>query len=256
MPRMSPIPPLAVTTLLEAGRRHEAEDALLLALLQRIARLSMINRMTPTEWNPIMQSLSTSDLVSLFRGVVLAEQLLNWSGGSVAAGIWVHRELMQRDEALAVTVGAWAVQRTNNDYIRRLPTRIVTAEDRREAEERWRNRDRSAEIAEYEAVRRAGRHQGQRARAAQLRNTAIRTEFLDALSRLSIEDQLRQLSQDQRFPALWYPTSLAHRATLQLLRDLVPDTLKSLIEKLDCRQRGPWATFKKRLATVERESSV
>lgn len=253
---MSPIPEIAVPILLAVGRQYEAEDASLLTLLQRIAPFSAINRMSWTQWDPIAQSLSTSDLVSLFRGAVLAEQLLNWSGGSVAAGLWIHRELMRRDEVVAVNAAAWAVRRSDNYYIQRLPTRIWTAEDLREAEERRRNRDRSREIAEYEAVRRVGRHQGQRARAAQLRNTPARTEFLDALSRLSIEDQLRQLSQDQWFPALYYPTRLAHRATLQLLKDLDPDIRKSLVEKLESRQRGPWATFKKRLSTAAHESSM
>lgn len=117
--------------MLEVGRQYEADEASLLPLLQRLQPFAAINRMSWTEWDLITPSLSTSDLVFLFRGVVVTEQLLKWKGGSVAAGIWLHRELMRRDEAIAVTTAAWAVQSTNNPCIQGLPTRLLTADRQR-----------------------------------------------------------------------------------------------------------------------------
>jgi len=117
---MSPIPEAVVATLIEIGRQHESPDDALLPLLQRITPFAAVNRMSWNEWDPITQHLPAAELAVLFRGSVVTEKRLNWKGGSVAAGIWIHRELMRRDEVLARTVAAWALDFTGNPYIRRL----------------------------------------------------------------------------------------------------------------------------------------
>lgn len=76
-----------------------------------------INRLGINEWKSEFKSISNSDIVFLFKGMVTAENKLKWIGGSVAGGIWIYKEIEKRKLDADYQIANWALSKTNNEYI-------------------------------------------------------------------------------------------------------------------------------------------
>jgi len=76
-----------------------------------------INRLGISEWKSILKDLNDADIVSLFKGMVIAEKQLNWSVGSVAGGIWIYKEIQKRKLDDHYQIANWALKNTNNEYV-------------------------------------------------------------------------------------------------------------------------------------------
>ena len=131
------------------------------------------------------------------------------------------------------------------------------ARDLNDYRERRRHRDRAIAVGVAEVQKEeqeaAGSHaliRAQRARAEQLRRTVERKRFLEELGKLSIEEQLQQLSRDYEFPVEWYPSRLAYAATSDVLNGLSMNLRLALFAKLKGRHLGPWGVFKRRLTAT------
>jgi len=76
-----------------------------------------INRLGINEWKSKFKSISNSDIVFLFKGMVTAERELKWTGGSVAGGVWIYKEIAKRKLDADYQIANWALNKTNNEYI-------------------------------------------------------------------------------------------------------------------------------------------
>lgn len=250
---MSKIPEAALLNLLEIGRRYKDCEDMIRPLLKQVSTFDEVNRLHWSEWDSVTRLMGTPDVLALFRGLVLTEKRLRWSGGSVAGAIWVFRELDHRDSSLGSAAADWALENSDNPWV---PFGSDNLGARSSAEYRDRKAARQLQIqaslaAIAESERRAAewrsRVREQRMRAAELRRSPDRAAFLKELSALPIPAQLKRLSCDQEFPVEWYPVRLVGAATTQILLELDQNVRLALLDKLKGRHRGPWSTFKRRL---------
>jgi hypothetical protein len=82
-----------IRRLIEIGRSDSGIDDLV--PLRDIIEDLGINRKSPQFWIRQCQELTVDDVVSLFRGLVVAEKSLKLSGGSVSGTIWIFKYLDQ-----------------------------------------------------------------------------------------------------------------------------------------------------------------
>jgi cell fate (sporulation/competence/biofilm development) regulator YmcA (YheA/YmcA/DUF963 family) len=87
-------------------------------------------------------------------------------------------------------------------------------------------------------------------REAHLLRNAFRKNLIQELSGLTIIEQLRRVADDQNHVVQFYPTSIADRATTDVIKQLDQETRAKLIQKMSGRHKGPWSRFKCRLMTV------
>lgn len=249
-------PTIPVPTLVALGRCVLSQTAVPDALLEPLRKYDVINRLNPETWEAVTKSISDDELVALFRGVIATEQLLGWAGGSVAAGVWVYREIVGRGGDLADREAEWALANSSNPWIPFGTNRLGASTL---AEYRGRRTRRNSQIqqglkqqleSELEAARDRANAETQRRRAAEHRRTAIRQKFIADLDAIPVDLQLEQLANDGEYPIEWYPTKLASLASVELLRGVSPEIRQKLIGKCAGRHRGAWARFKRRLLAV------
>ena len=82
-----------------------------------LSQFDNINRLTPQIWNASLNKLSDNNIIKLFKGIVLTEKTLKWTGGSVAGGIWIYKEIERRKIDNDYQIANWALMTTNNPCI-------------------------------------------------------------------------------------------------------------------------------------------
>jgi hypothetical protein len=87
-----------------------------------LERCRHLNVLGPDEWDAVARRMTQRELVDLFRGLVRAETIWDrgggWSGGSVAANIWVFGHLWNKLERQEYErLYDWAISnRGTNDW--------------------------------------------------------------------------------------------------------------------------------------------
>ena len=104
---MAPVPSEIVQTLVSIGASVDA-DAEVRSSTTALEGYDWINRLHWSDWDTAVARLDIEQIAALFRGLVVVEWQLKWSGGSVAAAIWVFRALQRRDPGSANEAAAWA----------------------------------------------------------------------------------------------------------------------------------------------------
>ena len=87
--------------------RSDPDSEQVASLLEQIKHKDEVNRLHWAEWDSLTRTMTTEDVAALAKGLGLAESRLRWLGGSVAAVIWVFRELQRRDPGTAEAVAEW-----------------------------------------------------------------------------------------------------------------------------------------------------
>jgi hypothetical protein len=105
-----------IDLLIEAGKMKNPFSEQAVTLIASLRKKDEINRLHWREWNKFTENMEVQDLVSLTKGLTVAERHFQWSGGSVAGVIWVYRMLQNKDREVAKIVGAWVKENTNNPY--------------------------------------------------------------------------------------------------------------------------------------------
>jgi hypothetical protein len=82
-----------------------------------LSKLGEINRQSYKYWIAETRIFNDNEIISLFKGIVIAEKELDWAGGSVAGGIWIYKEIIKRDLDKNYSIANWALSITNNDYM-------------------------------------------------------------------------------------------------------------------------------------------
>jgi hypothetical protein len=245
------IPLEVIPILIRIGNSADLDELLAAQLLNSIGKFDAINRQWQA-WDEIIKPMRTDDLVALTKGLTLAESHHSWSGGSVAAVIYVFREIQRRDSTLAYEMANWILPRTSNSWV---PFgshnwSALSVEEYRDAMQRQaeRKRDRAANEKAREVrakAERERRRQSYKDRREQKEET--RKKLITELTRLTIEDQLRHLATDTTYALELYPTCLADAATEPILKSLAEETRLALWKRVKERKRGPWKTFNGRL---------
>ncbi|MCG3775033.1 MAG: hypothetical protein JW395_1861 [Nitrospira sp.] len=249
------VPETAVQTFIAIGQ-HDADDSELDSLVACVARLDRVNRLHWSSWNAVTDRMSNDDVLALFRGLIIVEKRLRWTGGSVSAAIWVFRALSDRNDPRTDSIADWALENSDNPWVPFGSSRgraRSLAEYRTQCLEKGERRAKNLAIAtqaDQAAAEWRSTRGPQRTLAAQQRRSPVRLSFLEQLSSLPIPAQLDQLARDVQYPVEWYPVSLAAAATTDSLANLTHAIRLLLIQKLKGRRRGPWATFKRRLREV------
>src|SRR5437867_3678626 len=106
-----------VAKLVGFASRADLDDPEETSCLEEFRQRSDINRLHWRDWDQVTESLSNEELVHLLKALTVAENRLTWLGGSVAACIWVFRELERRDLLLSLQLADWILPRTGNPYV-------------------------------------------------------------------------------------------------------------------------------------------
>jgi hypothetical protein len=200
------------------------------------------------KWWAVCRKLPDEDLINLYKGLIEMEKILHWPGGSVAAAIWVWKEMVlgrKLDEDRSLTLRGLSC---SNSYI---PFGSSTFRARSweeyDAQVEEASRKYAERQARYLAIDPAivGRKFRRKAAIAELRSLGIaeRKQIQEAL-RLKYADatlleRITMVAADTRYPPEYYPTEWAFLEKEEIAA-LPPETAKSLIDKLACRSRGPW----------------
>ena len=241
------------TSRAERQGQDVTEREALTSLLNQITDQDHINRLAPRDWEAVAARLDEDQLVALIKGLVTAENVLHWCGGSVSAVIWTYRSLSQRtDRATSDELADWILKRTGNPY---LPFGSQNFSARSLAEYRdasclhqetislGLDRDKNQE---ERAKQERPLRKRQRELATGERRTENRSRFLMELDVLPVVEQLCRLAHDDEHPVEFYPTRCAVAGSTAI-DELDSDTKLRLLCKLKGRRRGPWKRFKRRL---------
>lgn len=240
-----------IVRLIEIGRHSDVLDP-----LDKISKAGVINRQLRKFWNPVCAPLSDTDLISLIKGMIAAETVFKWGGGSAASGIWLFEILVSR--GLSTTkldeVAAWVVEHRWNDYVPFGTNSYHKAKtltdfiDQRERHQRRAGCNLAIEASRAEAS------SGYRVWQMRARETSVqqrlskkRKSLIVEMQALPLPERLKVVAADRQFHVTFYPTSWADSATEEAICSLDIDIRLTLARKLLGKHRGPWGGFKKRL---------
>lgn len=222
------------------------------ATLERLYPFDAINRLHPGRWNPATDPLSEEAHASLARGLVVAEEKLRWSGGSVAAAIWVYLSFARKYPDSCDPLAEWMLAHSSNPWV---PFGSNRGSARSVADVREYQSHRAARRihAEEESTLREELAKARRTTARRLDDLRqkvskaegqARRDLLEQIAALPLRDRLLQIAVDEVHPLHFYPTELATGSPEEL------DTagkwaLDRVKEKADLIPKGPWRKWLK-----------
>jgi len=243
-----------ISLLFSVGQHLENDEIPSEDLVNSLKPYDRINRL----YDGIRSYLSEyddSELVILLKGFTFVESRLVWSGGSHASAIGVFNELLGRGTPIEIIdeVAAWVRKNTRNVYN---PFGSSTIGGRTYSEFKQNLILRNKQVEERDkfnkdkAERRKTILKEKRAYGKQDRKENIRTELIEKLNNMPIREQLLSIAADDNYTPNFYPTKCADSATLEIILSLPLDVREILATNLIGRQRGPWASFKKKLMST------
>lgn len=216
------------------------------------------------EWNKAMSSLSLNELVVLLKGVVMVldleeihPQLHRFSAMQIR---WIFHYIQGKDFKV----------NSNFDLTAKLADDLLSNTDRcdvplgsgsnfgaktykelitnRLAYRRGREYecDKLEERKEIAEVHRNIRRK-QCKNTALYRNTLVHEKYIEELKALSVNEKLNKIANDDKYSVGFYPGSIAHEATYEVIAGLDQNVKLMILAKLKGKNRGPWGRFKKRL---------
>ncbi len=99
--------------ILKVGKNLQIESNDISLIIQS----ENINRLSNLIWSKELAKLTNSEIIFLFKGIVYLENEFNWTGGSVAGGIWIYREIQNRGLDNDFSVANWSLLNSKNEYI-------------------------------------------------------------------------------------------------------------------------------------------
>jgi hypothetical protein len=243
MPSALALPVLQL--LVEVGQARSLVEGS--PLLERLTPWDSINRTHWDEWDRATLSMPEDDLTALFRGVVIAERELRWTGGSVASAIWIYRAIQRRFPRSADAWADWALRESRNCYVPFGTNRsgINSLADYREDQIHRNERRQRAALDEEglqqakEARELARRHIATSRGRIQQATSAARDTLIANLRALPAKDRLEHLAWDQQKPLPYYPVDLASDVE-EAWASLDDATRQRLLERARAVPRGPW----------------
>jgi hypothetical protein len=236
-----------IEILVRAGREPGFDVSQVPAEMESVRSEDAINRLHWREWDRVTGGMVIEDVIALAKALTVCEERFRWSGGSVAAVIWVYREVERRDRELAQHLAVWVLARTSNAWVpfgsMNLGARSVE-EYRALGAAAAKNKAATAclegegaaagKVRREERIRAAVRRQ-----AEQVKATEDRREWVSELVSLPTSEQLRRIADDTGHSLDYFPTSCAE-VDPAAARSLDPEVRRRLLGRLEGRRKGPW----------------
>jgi hypothetical protein len=230
-----------ITMLIDVGKTGEVP-----AWLKPFNRFYIGN--PPTSWQ-IADRLSFENLVFLIKGLTLAQKEFSWIGGDKTRVIWLFQYVEEHYPEAVESIANWVLEHRGNEYIPYgvsglyMPTHAENMELAEEYKQQWISRQRQIAYENEEMRQRAERNRLERANTARDRGTDRHTLLLAKLARMSHEEQLEYIANDNQYSIGMYPKSIATAPLGNVDANLKWRLLDKIVGKL----RGPWSKFRKRL---------
>ena len=247
---MKEIPPTVVADLIRLGGVGEIDAALGRELVTRLGPFDCVDRLDWQSWDAVTAKLIQHDLACLARGLVRAEKIERWGGGSVAGAIWVFRMFQHRFSQDANALAEWMLINSDNPWIPFGSNRgdahsLVELESYHEAKaaRRRASADDTDLKQHLRQVREAVRHRlAAERRAVQSVAVSARQQLLDTLRPLSLRERIEHVAWDDFHPLAFYPADLVE-GSFQHICAVDAVSLRRLLSKAVPQPRGPWRTW-------------
>jgi hypothetical protein len=220
-----------------------------------LAHCDWINRYGPAdEWVSIAARYATPVLSSLIRTLVTVERSLRWSGGSVAAPIWLFRAYQERPDGDADDLANWIFSHRGNDYLPfgRMSSARTVAEwhecEARKPVRRAAHEERHRLLAYAKAQRQQERKEKAELRRQQglARKNAIET-LVATFTAMAPVERLDMIARDTSVPLGALPGALIV-SCLKAAPHLPAQARLALTRRIDRRQARHWKQLRQRLA--------
>ncbi len=240
-----------IENLIEIGQ-YTLDEITNTNLIDNMKDKSGINVLHTTEWQSKIASYSDSDIIYLFKGLVLVERELQWTGGSVAAAIWVYRTISERSLDKDKQIAAFAVKYCYNTYVPFGQNRVLFG---------WENgwfHSRRIPTGNYnsdkvstqrEEIRSLGEREREIGRLRELsyeERGRIRKELLKKYLSSSVSKRLEIITNDKIYPPEYYPYEWV-KISDDEIQKLPVELIKRLHDKLSRNTKGEWKRFVKKL---------
>jgi len=250
------IPDEAITGLIQIGRGDTGESRD--ELLARSRAWDWINRLHWRDWDTVTERLSENDHETLAKGLVLGEEWSRWSGGSVAAAIWVYRSFERKFPDAAKDLANWMLANSNNPWVpfgsdRGSARSIEQLREFQKAQSERKQRTASSEAAraELKEVKESVRKRMAEYRKRVQRVTSeARAELVGELESLPASARLEHLAWDVEHPLAFYPVSLI-AGTEDAWTKAAEETRHALLTRAAAAPRGPWRQWWKQRANCD-----
>ena len=235
-----------------AAQTPAVED--ILASCAALTNSDWINRYGPADkWRSIAARYSTPVLSSLIRILVTSERALRWSGGSVAAPIWLFRAYQERPDGDAEDLAEWIFLHRGNDYLpfgSMTSARTVAEWREREARKparRAAHEDRHRLLADTKARRLQERMEKAELRRQQglTRKPSIE-KLVAAIAAMAPADRLDLIARDTSVPLGALPEALI-ASCLEAAEHLPAPARLALARHIGTRQARHWRQLRQRL---------
>lgn len=240
-----------IENLILIGNTQQAELFEFKNHILQFKQRDFINRLHRQTWRQKAEHLSDIDLVFLFKGLVIVEREIKWSGGSVAGAIWIYRIIQERRLDKEFEIADFALKNCDNPWIPFGDSYY----GKRTVKDYFNYQEKKARISQEKAERYnkvlkrvEGRKKKRIAAIAELRSLdkktrgQIRKELLDKYVNASTKEKLVLIANDEKYPPEYYPTEWIIIPTTEI--DSLPmDLIKRLYDKLSTKTKGPWKRF-------------
>jgi hypothetical protein len=223
-----------LTALGEANDAQRADSS----ILARLAGFDWVNRVSCNAWTAAVSGLTGSDLERLTRGLVIAEEQINWVGGSVSGAIWVFHALQAKDQSACEDLADWCLRYSTNPYIpfgsyrggcRSLEGYGEFVENR--SRRRNRAQQERALAEEHRAMREWLRvREHRRTLTIQKADSEARSTLMTEMALLDPVHRLRLIALDDLHPPDYYPPEF-FSTDASFLSGLKPQELDALLTK-------------------------
>ena len=206
-------------------------------------------------WRKTVEDISDSDLILIFKGLVILESHLNWLGGSVAGAIWIYAIIQNRGLDKAYNLADFGLRNCENPWIpfgsSYYGKRTITDYFSYKSEKAFES---SIKFNRYSKVlkRVEGRKKKRVDSIAELRKLNkeqrgdIRTELFAKYCNATINEKLEIIANDNIFPPEYYPVEWI-KISDDEVQKLSLELIKKLYDKLSTKTKGEWKRFAQRL---------
>lgn len=247
-----------IQKLIYIGMTNEAADKDAIVYFKN---RDFLNRLHWESWQQQTTTLDDTDLINLFKGLVITERELKWIGGSVAGAIWIYRVIQERkldskyeiaDFGLRNCENPWIPfgssyhgNRTITHYLSFLNEKVKVSAVKAERYGKVLSRVEGRKEKRVEAI-------AEIRKLSKVQRGEILKKLLEKHSGFTIIQRLKIIAEDQKYPPEYYPIEWIN-LTKEEIQELPIDLIKKLYDKLSTKTRGQWKRFANELEKLDDE---
>lgn len=245
-----------IRELVTFGSSPDMEMAFSTQDFRHFEEYDWLNRESPEFWKDRIQNMGQTEVEALAKAMVFLERRYRWSGGSVAAIIWIYRYYQERFQDKDHRLADWLLEHsrggnyyvpfgTNNKGARSVEE--YKSIQNWESEQRLIFLEKQAQRKATHKLRKAIRRQEeQKQEWISLAKELARTRYLEWFQSFDDADQLRIMAYDTNHSIESYPAECASFGD-QILMELRPVEVEELCKRLANCAHQPWKSLFARL---------